>query len=250
MSTIISSTASAVPVYPAAGDLTFGQMANDVAIYYGMQKSGEMLALAGRAINEIIDDLNRKQVWMFNLVTSPTIPTVANVDTVALPSDFWKTYNSRKTDSIDFTLTSLRQIDFDTRYQSQSNITGYPYVFVIKNTFRDGTVKLFPTPDSIYSIQIRYFKLIAKMAQPTDLIDMPRPYQNLVLYGARSHFGMLNEKSDAASFWQGKFAEAYEEMKRADEDDGDENLRFTNIEEGMNWSYVNPNSRPRAFDLW
>lgn len=250
MSTVVSSTASATPVYPAAGDTTFGQLKSDVAIFYGMHRSNEMLALAGRVLNDVIDDLNRKQVWMFNLVTSSTITTVAGTDTISLPTDFWKTYNSRKTDEIDFTLSSVRQIDFDTRFQAQANITGYPYCFVIKNTFRDGTVKLFPTPDAAYNIQIRYFKLISKLTTDSSLLDMPRQYQPVVLYGARAQFGVLNEKPELAQYWEQKHAMAYEEMRRADEDDGEENLRFINVEEGMNPSYMSPNVRPRAYDLW
>lgn len=250
MSTVVSTTASATTVYPAGGDTTFGRLKYDVAIYYGMQRDNEMLALAGRVINDVVDDLNRKQVWMFNLVTSSTINTVQGQSTITLPTDFWKTYNARKTDSIDFTLSSIRQVDFDTRFQAQSNITGYPYCFVIKNTFRDGTVRLFPTPDSVYNIQIRYFKLIAPLTTDDTLLDMPRPYQPVVLYGARAQFGALNEKTDLAQYWDRKFEAAYDEMRRADEDNGEDNLRFMNVEEGMNPSYLSPNIRPRAYDLF
>lgn len=250
MSTVVSSTASATAVYPASGDKTFGRLKYEVAIFYGMQRDPIMLDLAGTIINDIVDDLNRKQVWMFNVVTSPTIPTVAGQDTLALPTEFWKTYNTRKTDSIDFTLSSIRQVDFDTKFQAQANITGYPYCFVIRNTFRDGTVQLFPKPDSNYQIQIRYFKLISKMTTDDTLVDMPRPYQPVLLYGARAQFGLLNEKPDLASYWEKKFDESYGEMRESDEFDGDENLRFMNVEEGMNPSYLSPNIRPRAYDLF
>lgn len=250
MSNVVSTTASATAVYPAGGDRSFAQLQYDVAVFYGMQNDSSKLALAGRIMNDIIDDLNRKQVWMFNVVTSSTIQTSQGVPTVSLPSDFWKVYNSRKTDAIDFTLDAVRQTTFDTRFQAQFNITGYPYCFVIKNTYRDGTVRLFPTPDSTYDIQIRYFKLIGRLTTPDSTLDLPRPYQPLIMYGARAQFGALNEKPDLAAYWDRKFEASYQEMKAADEFDGDENLRFMNVEEGMNPSYLSPNIRPRAYDLY
>lgn len=250
MSTIVSPTASSPSTFPASGDENFGTLKADICAFYGQQDDPEKLALAGRILRRIIDDLNRKQVWTFNIVTSSTIVTAAGTQTIPLPADFWKTYNSRKTDSIDFTLSPMRQTDFDNRYQSQANITGYPYVFVIKNTFRDGTVQLFPTPDSTYNIQIRYFKLIARPTADTDFLDMPRHYQNVPYYGALAQMAVLNEQTDQSRYWEAKYNEAYEEMKHDDEEAGDEHLRFANIEEGMSPSYLSPSVRPRAYDLF
>lgn len=250
MSLITSTTASGTPTFPGSGDETFGALKHDICAFYGQEDDFSKLELAGRTVRRIIDDLNRKQIWIFNLVTSSPITTVSGQPTIALPSDFWKTYNSRKTDSIDFSLGSMRQSDFDMRFQSQANITGYPYAFVIKNTFRDGTVQLFPTPGAAYTISIRYFKLISKPSADTDLLDLPRPFQTVPYYGALSQMGILNSDADQANYWKTMFDQAYFEMKTSDEDMGDEALRFMNIEEGNQYSYLSPNSRPRAYDFF
>jgi len=250
MSLLTTSTASAAATFPGSADETFGTMKHDICAFYGMEDDPAKVELAGRIVRRVIDDLNRKQVWTFNIVTSSPISTVAAQPTIAIPGDFWKTYNSRKTDSIDYTLTGMRQYDFDVRYQNQANITGYPYVFVIKNTFRDGTVELFPTPDAVYTIRIRYFKLIGKPSANEDLMDLPRPYQTVPYYGALSQMGVLNGDMDQANYWKTMHDSSYFEMKQSDEDSGDENLRFMNIEEGRQYSYLSPDQRPRAYDLF
>ncbi len=239
-------------VFDASGDFTFGQMKNDVCAYYGLDQDPPKVELAGRAIRGIIDELNMRQVWIFNLVESANIPTVAGVKTIALPSDFWKTYNARKTDAIDYTLSPLRREEFDISFQAQTGISGYPYMFIVQNTFRDGTVELFPTPDAVYQIKIRYFKHVAKPSGDSDLLDMPRAYQVVPYYGALSRFGALNDRLDLANYWQGLYDKAYGDMQRDDENMGDEHLRFQNIEESKSrfWDFVSPNARPRMYDFF
>jgi len=250
---IASPSASVAATFPGSGDETFGQLKSDVAAFYGMEDDPAKLSLAGRMMSRIMDELNMKQNWIFNLITSPNIPTIGGVDTYAVPSDFWKVYNVRKTDNIDYQLTVLRQKGHDTLFQSQNNISGFPYVFIIKDTFRDGTFKIFPIPDAGYQIQIHYFKLIARPQNDSDFLDLPRPYQVVPFYGALSRFGALTDKYTGASYWQKLYKEAYDSMKLNDEDLGDEDsLRFFNIEEvySRSFSYLNPAARPRAYDLF
>lgn len=249
---IVESSSAGSGVTPSAGDTTFGQMKSDVAAFYGMDQDSAKTALAGRVIYDIIDELNMKQVWIFNLVTSPDIVTVQGTSTYTLPTDFWKTYNARKTSDIDYQLDIVRQKQFDTMFVSQNNINGYPYVVVIRNTFRDGTVQLFPIPDAGYTFNIKYFKFITKPASDTTYLDLPTPYQVVLKYGALSRFGALNHQADLMQYWQRLFDQAYADMKASDEDLGDETaLRMMNIEEiAGRSSYINPSVRPRAYDMF
>jgi hypothetical protein len=249
---IVDSSSAGSGVTPAAGDTTFGQMKSDVAAFYGMDQDSAKVALAGRVIFDIIDELNMKQVWIFNMVTSAPIVTVSATSTYSLPTDFWKAYNARKTSDIDYQLDIIRQKQFDTMFVSQLNINGYPYVLVIKNTFRNGTVQLFPVPDAGYTFTINYFKFITKPASDTSYLDLPTPYQVVLKYGALSRFGALNHQPDLMQFWQKLYDQAYADMKASDEDLGDEvDLRFMNVEEiAGRSSYINPSVRPRAYDMF
>lgn len=239
-------------VYPVGGTKTFGQMKLDIAAHVGMDQDPAKVALAGRHVLGTIDDLNRKQVYVFNIVESSPIVTVAGQSTYSIPADFWKTYNARKTSDIDYAITTVRQWEFDDLFVSQANISGFPYVMVIRNTFRDGTVTLFPTPDSGYTFKIRYFKLIAKPASDDGYLDLPEPYQNVPEYGALSKMSALAHQMDLAKFWIDMFREGYRDMSRSDEDQGEEQLRFINIEEllARSTSFINPAARPRAYDLY
>lgn len=235
-----------------ASEITFLQMKTDVAAYYGMDDDPAKVSLAGREIQRAIHELNTKQQWIFNIVESPDITTTSGVDTVTLPTDFWKIYNARKKDAIDYTLNSLRQVDFDRLFQSQVNITGFPYVMVVRNSFRDGTVQLFPKPDQQYIIRIRYVKLIALPRADSDTLDMPAPYQNVPYLKALSRFGALTNQMQKAKYFEDQYQGAYLDMRRSDEDEGEEQLRFLNIEEvtARFADYVNPAARPRMYDFF
>lgn len=239
-------------VVPSGGTKTFKQMKTDVAMNFGLDNDPARVELCGRMIHSTIDELNRKQVYVFNIVESAPIVTAAGDPTYALESEFWKVYNARKTSDIDYALTTMRQVDFDNIFVSQSNINGYPYVMVIRNTFRDAQVTLFPTPDGIYTFVIRYFKLISKPSGDEEYLDLPEPYQSVVEYGAMSKAAAFVHQMDLAKYWSDKFHEGYSDMSRSDEDAGDEVPRFINIEEVLarSTSYINPAARPRAYDLW
>jgi hypothetical protein len=128
-----------------------------------------------------------------------------------------------------------------------------PWSLTIRNSFRDGTVSLFPIPDGAYTISINYFKLIGRLTQDNDTLDLPVHYESVVTNGAQAKMMATLSQFDGAKYWSDLYERDYQYMKRADEDSGgDEDLRFINIEEvaarGMN--FLNPAARPRAFDLW
>jgi hypothetical protein len=244
---------AATSTFPGSGTKTLAQMRGDIARIAGVLDDPAMEALATKFMNDIIDDLNRRQVWLFNVVTSPDITTSPGVSSYAIPSDFLRVYNARKTDSIDYQLSILGRKTFDTMFQSQRDINGYPYTLNIKNAFRDGTVGLFPAPDAAYTISINYFKLIGRLTQENDTLDLPIQYESVVTNGAQAKMMATLSQYDGAKYWGDLYERDYQYMKRADEDSGgDEELRLINIEEiaarGMN--FLNPAARPRAYDLW
>lgn len=236
---------------PSAGDQTFGSMKADVAAIVGMHLNPKKLSLAGQFIRDCIDDLNRKQVWGFNLITSSPITTSNGVASYAIPSNFWKLYNTRKTNDTDYQFTTMRLKNFDTIFVSQRNIQGNPYIMVIKNTFRDGTVTLFPIPSGGQEVTINYYKLISKPASDGDFLDLPLPYQTVVKYSAMFRMAAHAKDREQTALYKELFGVGYAEMARADDDIGDEDLRFVNIEELADRAeYSDVASRPRAYDLF
>ena len=236
---------------PGSGTVPFQQVKSDIAVNFGLDNDPDKVAWIGRTFCDVIDDLNRKKLWRFNLIAGDEFQTVAGVSDYAIPSDLWGIYSTRKQDEIDFLMTGLRQRNLDVMFQSQNGITGYPYVTANFNLFRDGTIKLFPIPDAAYTMLIRYFKLIP---YPTDngFLDVPRPYQSVPKYRTLSRVAEMLGQSSSALYWEALYQTAYDEMNSMDEDDGDEDLRFISIDEmrGRGTDYINPNVRPRFLDLY
>jgi len=234
---------------PGAGDQTFGRIKNRIATYYGLDKDPDKLQWIGEVYHDILDEMNTKKLWDFNLVESDEFSTVVGQENYSVPGDLWRLYSVRKQDSTDFLLTNLRQRDFDIIFQGQLSITGLPFMSVTFNIFRDGTIKLFPTPDAVYTILIRYYKLIAKPGDK-EVVDLPRPYQVGPLYGTLARVAMMVGESTQSDQWERKYQMVMHDMMKSDEDIGDEDLRLKNVEEMGGSGYLNPNARPRFLDLY
>lgn len=233
--------------FPNTGKQCFGEMKEKIAKYYGLDKDPEMLEFVGDAIYDIIDELNSFKLWQFNLIQAADITSVSGTADYAVPADLWRIYSMRKSDDIDYMLTGLPQYKFDVIFQSQNLIEGYPYVRTDFNIYRDGTIKLFPTPDGQYTFQLRYFKIIPKPASDSECFDMPSPFQQMIKHGARGLLAAFVERPAAMQFWHGKYEQQKEDARTSDEDIGDEDLRFLNVEEftSRHSSYLNPALRPR-----
>lgn len=241
---------TAAPVTLTGGDSTFGQMKRDIAEIFGYDGDPKKVALAGRLMWDVVDDLNRKALYDFNIV-STTISTTGGVATYAIPADWWKMYNARRTNDADFQLTTLRRKMFDTIFIAQRTIVGIPYILVIKNTFRQGLVTVFPTPDTVHTLDVNYYKLISKPIVDADFFDLPKPFQVVPKYGAAARMAAIAGDRNSEQLYQGLFQAGVGEMLHQDEDVGDEELRMINIEELVSRiSYLSPSIRPRAYDLW
>jgi hypothetical protein len=242
-------TVAASGTTPGAGDRTLNQIADDIAQLFGLDGDPKKVALCKHMVWDVLDDLNRKKLWRFNLIASDTITSTAGVGTLTMPANIFKLYQTRKTSGVDYTLDTLREHTANILFTSQSGITGFPYAQIDFNLYRDGTIRLFPVPDAAYDFVVRYFQLIGKPGD-AEFLDMPRPYQTVPKYGACARIAAMFDKG-ALTYWEGKFQEAYGEMNAMDEDTGDEFLRFINIEElSGRTSYTNPAARPRFIDLY
>lgn len=245
---VVTSTST---TYPSTGRRTFGQMKTDVAMVFGLDKDSTKEALAGRFLEDVIDDLNRKRLWKFNLYKASDFSSAAGTASYSLAtiaSDLWRVYSLRKSDEPDYLLTGIQQGTADMLFQSQSGLTGYPYVRMDFNIYRDGTLVLFPTPDGVYTFTLRYFKLIQKPSATADTLDMPPPYQTVPYYGALARMAAF-VGHPTLGYWENKFQEAYGEMAKMDEDLEEEPLRFINSEEITAHSYES-SARPRYLDFW
>ena len=243
-------TSNADSTTPKTGKITYKQMRYSILKDFGHDKDTEMDELCKLAIGEIIDRVNLKRRWKFNLIKASDITTSAGTSEYSVPSDLWGIYSTRKTDDIDFLISGLGQYTKDRIFMSQNNITGYPYVRTEFNIYRDGKIELFPIPDGVYTVSLRYFRLLLKPTVDDSPLDMASPYQAMIQAAARARFSLVSKDMNLYKAWDKEFQEIYLDAKLADEDVGDEDLRFINTEEGDRYSYVNPSVRPRWLDFF
>jgi len=239
---------------PSGGRTTLQQMRDDICAFYGMEDDSKQEARAVRLIQDAIESLNRRKLWQFNLYQAASFNTVQGTETYSLTTlapQLWKVYSLRKSDSAGYSLTGMRQAVFDRMFPGQSGITGYPGVRVDFNIYRDGLLRIFPAPDAVYPMQLRYFRLIAK---PTDLasaIDLPQPYQSVPKFMAMSHMAQFvgDSARSQGEYWKREYEQAYQEMLESDEGVDDEIPRFITSEElsSRMQDWINPNGRPAAY---
>jgi hypothetical protein len=251
MALIITTTPTTTP---AGNHVTLGQMVSDVAEWYGFSGDNEREGLCRRAIQGAVHDLNRKRLWRFNLIEAASFNTVVGTATYSLTTiapQLWRVYNLRNSSAPDYTLMGTQQGTYDMMFQSQSGVTGAPFARVDFNIYRDSTIKIQPAPDGVYSMTLRYFKVIDTPTDDTAGLDLPQPYQTIPKYQALYHMG-LYVGSREADRWKGEYEQGVKDMEMMDDDTGDEILRFYNVEEVMSNAaqYGNLSSRPRYLDFY
>ena len=243
-------TANADTTIPSTGKVTYKKVRYTILKPFGLDKDTEMDELCKLVIGEILDEIDLKRRWKFNLIKAADITTVQGTKEYSIPSDLWGIYSTRKTDDIDYLISGMEQYTKDVIYNSQNNITGYPYVSTQFNIYRDGKIELFPIPDAAYTISLRYFRKNVKPTVDDNPLDMASPYVSMIQAGARSHFAAVVGKSTLMGYWESKYQERFADAKLSDEDVGDEDLKFRNADDVGGASYVNPNVRPHFLDFF
>lgn len=126
------------------------------------------------ALGEYADLLDER--WEGYRDTTGTVATVSGTATVALPADFLK---ARAIDLLDGTvyraLTRL-QIKQTYGYTSTGKPTGYLHV--------GANLELFPTPNAVYTIRLRYVPTITVLVADADTIDVPNGWEDFIIHTA------------------------------------------------------------------
>lgn len=119
--------------------------------------------------------------------------TVAGTAMYSLPADFARVRSVRRTDiSREMTAVGLRTID------RSISTSGAPVFYAL-----DGAnVHLYPTPDQVYPIELRYWKMPAQLVNDTDVPTIPADYHNLLVYAAVADAYRAEDDLQTATGWQ------------------------------------------------
>jgi hypothetical protein len=127
------------------------------------------------AIGEYSDLLDER--WEGYRDKTGTVVTVANTATVALPTDFLK---ARAVDVLDSSrYLPLRRLGIRDTYRfgdQTDQPQGYLHV--------GANLELFPTPNAVYTIRLRYVPTSTVLVADADTIDVPNGWEGFIIHTA------------------------------------------------------------------
>ena len=146
-------------------------------------------------------------------VTNTTTSTVANVQYIALPSDFLELENlSIPAASTPNYLAVVTPELMDVKYPAGIN-TGQPRVY----TLLGDRIQFGPTPDAVYAVSIDYYARLAALAttSPNWLLTN---YPNIYLFGALTEGWSYLMDADKSAYWQARYAGEIKSLNDADDE--------------------------------
>lgn len=127
---------------------------------------------------------------------SEAYSTVADTSTLALPTDFLRIIDLANTDDDDL-LTVIDLRDFDD-LPTQTGAPRY-YVLIGQN------ITLYPTPDGVYPLQLRYWKLPVDMTSDGVEPSIPEQYHHLLVRYALMRAFQRENDYEAAAYYREQF---------------------------------------------
>lgn len=150
-------------------------------------------------INQFINDglgLIAARVDYYGEEAVQDFTTVSGTASYAWPADFARGRSLRDTNrSIEMQAVSLRDIDRSTV------ANGAPYAYAT-----DGAMMhLYPTPDAVYNLELRYWKLLPSLVNDTDVPAIPARWHKLLWLYATWQCYESEDDPNMGQYWQNRF---------------------------------------------
>ena len=135
------------------------------------------------------------------LFSSDTITTSASDGEYALPADFMRVYSLMYTPTAtdSYPLQEASQGDLDTLPFSNGLPTHY--------TIANGVVSLWPTPDSAYTLRLRYYAKPVTLENADNVPEIPSIYHHLLVSYALWHCYERENDYNSAQYHKARFDE-------------------------------------------
>ena len=152
--------------------------------------SNQYSTYCDEAINEAQADL-AQEIEFRALFDVETVTTVAGTITYTLPTDYMRSYSLEDTEE-NQELVFYPVGDYDLLDQDFSS--GRPSVYTIDR----GNIRLYPTPDAVYSLDFRHYRSPATLAADADIPEIPTRYHKLLrMYALARLFERENDLTQA-----------------------------------------------------
>lgn len=162
----------------------------DEVLNYGFGSTAYR-ARAKRWLNEAQHAVARR-VFIRDLLTSTTVTTVSGTSVYSLPTDF------ARLESLVYTANAspLHPVSFQW-LDTYTSASGTPSLYALD----DLGINLYPTPDAVYSLKLRYQKDPADMSADADIPTLPAAHHDILTsYAVSRAFRAEDDQERAASF--------------------------------------------------
>ena len=136
--------------------------------------------------------------------SSQTYSTESGVATYTLPTNFARLIDFFNTETHEI-LSPLDPKDYDSLPAS----TGRPSAYAVLGN----SLTLYATPDGVYPLELRYWKLPADMSADSDTPEIPVQYHELLVAYAMRKAYLRENDYQAAQVWQQVWAEGILKMR-------------------------------------
>jgi hypothetical protein len=176
-------------------NLTLGDMIASIR-NHGFSDSDEATLTA--LLNDAYEDIWTREGWPFKEAEAD-VSVTAGDDTPTMPTDFGKVIAlGDNTNSIELEFWRADELQLETI--GALTDTGQPLVYY----FVGNTLKLYPVPDSAYTLKLKYVKTFTPLEADTDVPALPNNHRVIVLGALVSAYDM-NDDTDLATRFEGRF---------------------------------------------
>ena len=124
--------------------------------------------------------------------------TTSSINLYALPTNFARMRSVFDTTrNVEMQYADIREMD-----RSPSTTTGPPAFYA----FIGPGLQLYPTPDAVYPLELRYWQMPAQLIQDTDVPSIPTDYHSMLWVYAVAQCYWADDDQAMGQAWDQKFA--------------------------------------------
>jgi hypothetical protein len=135
---------------------------------------------------------------------------ILNSQYVPLPSDFIEPVRLSITSGDTYVLEAESQAQLIDRRAEAGNTTGLPRYYAII----DGTIEVFPTPDSDYTLEMVYVSKVQALTSSNTTNWVLDYFPDAYLYGSLMHTAPFLEEDQRLTVWSSLFEKAVESINQ------------------------------------
>lgn len=186
-------------------------------------KVGARIRDSGYAAGEIINYINDTQNDVFNEYRLSFMQTTQNYTLATNTSDITNGSNlpTNYVQALDLSLTTAgrekiltyRDIrEIESLYPDPDDTTRHPANVPNDWYFYAGIIRVFPVPNSAYTVTLRYYKKPTILVDSVDVPEIPSEFEELLVVGAAYRIMQIKDNYDQAGILENKYGELLQKL--------------------------------------